>query len=111
MYVDFNTPMWTRGNFPSVEPNGTEIVDPWAGTGNDNTPFDQEFYLILDVNVGGTNGWFPDNQGSKPWMDASANAMKDFYGALDLWYATWTSPKMVISNVQIWQQCNGNEDL
>lgn len=29
-----------------------------------------EFYLILDVAVGGTNGWFPDGS-EKPWLDGS----------------------------------------
>ena len=30
-----------------------------------------EFYLIMNVAVGGTNGWFPDNVGDKPWLDKS----------------------------------------
>ena len=29
-----------------------------------------EFYLILNLAVGGTNGWFPDEDG-KPWLDGS----------------------------------------
>jgi hypothetical protein len=29
------------------------------------------FYLILDVAVGGTNGWFPDNTGDKPWLNGA----------------------------------------
>ena len=29
-----------------------------------------EFYLILDVGVGGTNGWFPDGK-EKPWYDGA----------------------------------------
>lgn len=32
--------------------------DPWSQTGRDNTPFDQNFYLILNVAVGGTSGYF-----------------------------------------------------
>lgn len=38
-------------------------MDPWSRTGLPNTPFDQEFYLILDVAVGGTNGYFEDGIG------------------------------------------------
>ena len=34
-----------------------------------------EFYLILDVAVGGTNGWFPGGMGNKPWLDESSNAL------------------------------------
>jgi hypothetical protein len=30
-----------------------------------------EFYLILNVAVGGTSGWFPDWAGDKPWLDGS----------------------------------------
>ena len=29
------------------------------------------FFLIMNVAVGGTNGWFPDNLGDKPWLDQS----------------------------------------
>jgi len=29
------------------------------------------FYLILDVAVGGTNGWFPDGAGNKPWLNGA----------------------------------------
>jgi hypothetical protein len=25
----------------------------------------------MDIAVGGTNGWFPEAQGDKPWLDAS----------------------------------------
>lgn len=28
------------------------------------------FYLILDVGIGGTNGWFPDSP-DKPWLNGS----------------------------------------
>ncbi len=29
------------------------------------------FYLILNVAAGGTSGWFPDEEGDKPWNDGS----------------------------------------
>jgi len=32
--------------------------------------FSTAFYLILDIAVGGTNGWFPDGS-EKPWLDGS----------------------------------------
>ena len=47
------------------------------------------FYLILDVAVGGTNGWFPDGAGDKPWLNGALTAMGDFARAQDKWYATW----------------------
>ena len=43
----------------------------------------------MNVAVGGTNGWFPDGIGSKPWIDDSDEAMSDFWAAKDKWYPTW----------------------
>lgn len=31
----------------------------------------------MDVAVGGTNGWFPDGVGNKPWVDSSPTAPFD----------------------------------
>ena len=40
--------------------NATLLANPWADSKSTtgNAPFDQDFYLILNVAVGGTNGWF-----------------------------------------------------
>ena len=38
--------------------HGYRNDDPWSQTGRYNTPFDQPFYLILNVAVGGTGGYF-----------------------------------------------------
>ena len=111
LYTNFDSPLWDRGNFPSVNSNGSRILDMWSHTGRHQTPFDQYFYLILNVAVGGTNGWFEDNVNGKPWLNGSPNAKKDFWQAKDQWYPTWKSPQMEVSRVRIWQQCNGNEDL
>lgn len=32
--------------------------------------FDQKFYLILNVAVGSTNGWWTDGSQGKPWVDS-----------------------------------------
>ena len=68
-----------------------------------------EFYLILSVAVGSTNGWFPESQGNKPWLDHAECAciacllisycslmrhtfvgpMCDFVANQDQWYPTW----------------------
>jgi hypothetical protein len=32
------------------------------------------FYLIINLAVGGTSGWFPDKVGNKPWFDSSLSA-------------------------------------
>lgn len=34
-----------------------------------------EFYLVMDVGVGGIDGWFPDGEGGKPWLDDSGTGM------------------------------------
>ncbi|KAH6904287.1 glucan 1,3-beta-glucosidase [Coprinopsis sp. MPI-PUGE-AT-0042] len=54
-----------------------------------DAPFDQPFYLIINLAVGGTSGWFPDGQGDKPWYDESQTAMRDFANAQDTWSKTW----------------------
>ncbi|KAE9401348.1 concanavalin A-like lectin/glucanase [Gymnopus androsaceus JB14] len=75
LFLKLNKPFFERGDFPSVVQNGSQsemLQNPWVN-GTNATPFDQEFYLILNVAVGGTNGWFPDGQGNKPWIDASDN--------------------------------------
>ncbi|KAI1334656.1 glycoside hydrolase family 16 protein [Xylariaceae sp. FL0016] len=111
LYTNFDEPLWQRGNFPAADSNGTRLDDVWSETGRDNTPFDQQFYLILNVAVGGTNGWFEDGASNKPWIDNSPNAKKDFWNSQDTWYPTWTDPAMEISSVKMWQQCDGNEEL
>lgn len=63
LYTKFyaNDPLWNRGDFSSQAVNNTLAVNPWADstTTTGNAPFDQEFYLILNVAVGARNGWFP----------------------------------------------------
>jgi beta-glucanase (GH16 family) len=107
LYSPFSEPQWTRGDFPSREGNEV-LVDPWSQTGRDNTPFDTEFYLILNVAVGSTNGWFEDGKSGKPWVDDAPSAMADFWAAKDEWYPTWVDGKaqMTIKSIKIWQQCN-----
>lgn len=43
-----------------MDENQTLLANPWAHTNSTsgNAPFDQEFYLILNVAVGSKNGWF-----------------------------------------------------
>ncbi|KAJ6629849.1 concanavalin A-like lectin/glucanase domain-containing protein [Mycena sp. CBHHK59/15] len=120
MYVDsrlhhmfelkLNEPFWDRGAFPTVVQNGTESVileNPWIN-GTRAAPFDQPFYLIMNVAVGGTNGWFPDGP-EKPWLDGSATAPRDFLQAQDKWYPTWSQDvakrAMVVDSVKMWEKC------
>jgi len=78
----FDQSFWKRGQFPSG------VDNPWAGRSN-AAPFDQDFYLVLNVAVGGVNGYFPDGVGGKPWTDKSAHSVNDFWAAKNQWYPTW----------------------
>ena len=111
---------WDRGHYPQTAQNGSSQVvveNVWdKNGGSPAAPFDQPFYLILDLAVGGTSGWFPDGVGNKPWLDGSLStsfprcmhyarpllivrffvlaAMHDFAQAQSTWFATWpTDPK------------------
>jgi len=103
--------LFQQGDFPQIITQGANQVvlqNPWANRGN-NAPFDQPFYLILNVAVGGTNGWFPDGVGNKPWIDQSATAMRDFALNQNTWFPTWpkaTSDRaMVVDSVKMWRTC------
>lgn len=89
-----------------------ENNNPWHGRGN-NAPFDQEFYLILNVAVGGTNGFFGDNQCGKPWHNGDGHAQNRFYDDHG-WYKTWRYPEthqsaMKIDSVKVWS-LDGTEE-
>ncbi|THH03826.1 hypothetical protein EW145_g5982 [Phellinidium pouzarii] len=112
LQLKFNKPFFERGDYPQTVINGSAeipLTNPWVNAGDNAAPFDQQFYLILDVAVGGTQGWFPDGLGNKPWLDGSNTAMYDFARSQDEWYLTWPSdPKrrgMAVSSVKMWQKC------
>lgn len=111
LYTPFENYLWDEANFATMtDGNGTAFSNPWAGTGRTNTPFDQPFYLILSLAVGGTNGWFEDGQAGKPWTDESPTAKREFWSARDTWYPTWTQ-SMQVRRVAMWQQCDGDEGV
>lgn len=109
----FDRNLWTTSNFQPSSSNGTVITNPWATSMHPNiAPFDQEFYLILNVAVGGTNGYFGDGDPTtpnKPWSNAGANPRSDFWNARGSWLNTWPKdPKergMAIDYVKMWQKC------
>lgn len=90
---------WDKASFPKTVHNstdgtmsGTEIVlpNPYQNA-SDAAPFDQKFYLVVDLGVGGTSGWFPDGVGGKPWLDGQGGegAMKSFERDQGRWLKTW----------------------
>jgi len=102
MYVKFGEPFWQRGQFPLADSNGTKFDDPWINSGRSWSPFDQDFYLVLSLGVGGTNGWFQDGEDNKPWVDNSPKAKLDFWKARDKWWPTWQDKgEMIVKSVKV----------
>ncbi|KFZ13159.1 hypothetical protein V501_03864 [Pseudogymnoascus sp. VKM F-4519 (FW-2642)] len=99
---------WDRGEFGDVFVNNTLLPNPWAGSKNRGAPFDQEFYLVMNVAVGSRNGWFLDGVGGKPWVDASTYlAPGAFYQRVDDWLPTWgegNARGMTVKAVKMWQE-------
>ncbi|KAF2036302.1 concanavalin A-like lectin/glucanase [Setomelanomma holmii] len=109
MYTHFDEPFWNYGRFPLADSNGTRLQNPWAHTNSNTAPFDQDFYLVLNVAVGSDNGWFQDGGSGKPWLDGSPTAKKDFWNAKDQWYPTWQDGgQMQVKSVKMWQQSGYN---
>ncbi|CAA9960222.1 hypothetical protein P3342_005655 [Pyrenophora teres f. teres] len=105
MYTRFKHPFHEVGQFPLSDPNGTRLDNPWVGTKGNSAPFDQDFYLILSLGVGATNGWFVDGEDGKPWIDKNYRAKMDFWEARNSWLPTWEDEgKMRIKSITMWQQ-------
>jgi len=79
--VQIDQSFWQRGGW------GNTYNNPWAA-GDEDAPFDQQFFLIFNVAVGGTNGYFPDGNG-KPWSNSDPHAVNAFWSAEGEWYNTW----------------------
>ncbi len=91
------TSMWTFGGFDK-----TAFDNPWVGRGN-GAPFDQKFYIIMNLAVGGTGGYFPDGSG-KPWSNTDPNAVNAFFEAQSQWFPTWKgdASALQVDWVRVW---------
>nr|AGA16572.1 Gram negative bacteria-binding protein 2 [Coptotermes formosanus] len=94
---------WELGQFSSQV---GAVDNPWE-YGNKMAPFDQPFYFILNVAVGGVNSYFPDdaeNPGGKPWLNTSPQASTDFWNGRDQWLPTWSGDDaaMQVDYVKVW---------
>nr|UCK81490.1 coelomic cytolytic factor-1 [Arenicola marina] len=111
--IDQN-PSWT-GFYDFGAPWNPPPTNPWAD-GSLMAPFDQNFHFLLNVAVGGTNGFIPDdsqasNRGDqypKPWNNGMSqkDGMNSFYSAQDDWYWTWTrgdTGTMQVNSVQVYE--------
>lgn len=99
--VDTSTQsFWERGEWENRD-------NPWAHEKDINAPFNQEFFLILNVAAGGTNGYFPDGQCGKTWSDTDPHSVNAFWNSHGSWYTTWDYPAtnqaaMKIDSIQVW---------
>jgi len=96
------------GNYPfDQEVDINTINHPWQPEkgATKMTPFDEEYYLILNLAVGGTNGFFPDEAvPGKPWSNMGNTAFRDFWMAHEQWYPTWEgeAAALQIDYVRVW---------
>lgn len=89
----------TESFFERGDWNATVWHNPWRNRGN-SAPFDRRFFLILNLAVGGVNGYFPDGD-EKPWGNSDPDSVNNFYNARDDWYPTWTQ-SFQIDSVRVW---------
>ncbi|KAJ8935957.1 hypothetical protein NQ318_015792 [Aromia moschata] len=94
---------WELGE---LDPTGLE--NPWK-SGSKMAPFDEEFYIILNLAVGGVN-YFPDDaingNGAKPWINSSPKAATDFWEGREQWLPTWNvgtdDSHLQVDYVRVW---------
>ncbi len=81
----------------------TNRSNPWQYSKNKNAPFDRPYYLILNLAVGGTAGYFRDGVAAKPWSDTSQRASSEFYDNKGQWWSTWGDhSNFQIDSVKVW---------
>lgn len=103
-FVAADEGFWKRGGFDE-----SGRANPWQHSSSLMAPFDQEFYLIMNLAVGGVN-YFSDNlrnEGSqKPWNNDSPQASLDFWRGRDNWLPTWnrntTDSHLQVDYVRVW---------
>lgn len=99
---------WSRGAFDALVPG---VMNPWRLAATNTAPFDQEFYLIMNLAVGGSQH-FPDdatNSVSKPWTNDSPTAAADFWNSRNAWLPTWNleqnlsrDASLIVDYVRVW---------
>ena len=94
---------WELGNFSESTHN------PWASE-SIVAPFDQEFFIIMNLAVGGNNGCFHENfKPSALWDNDEQNhgkLMKQFCENRNKWLPTWKGENtaLKIDYVEVWKQ-------
>lgn len=79
LQVDFTKQsFWEKAQYPA------SFENPWKGEPN-AAPFNREFYLIINLAVGGTSGYFPEGMGGKPWSNTSPKSVNEFWNNRGAW--------------------------
>lgn len=96
--VDAGSGFWNRGNFAS-----SGLPNPWT-QGTIMAPFDQEFYIIMNLAVGGTayfDDSFVNRNNPKPWWNNSPRASADFWEGRGGWDPTWERAHTDFSHMKV----------
>ncbi|XP_050515647.1 beta-1,3-glucan-binding protein-like isoform X1 [Diabrotica virgifera virgifera] len=94
---------WELGELSS-----SGLDNPWKRNSK-MAPFDQEFYIVINLAVGGVN-YFPDNANNsprgKPWSNTSPNAATNFWEGREQWLPTWNigteDSHLQVDYVKVW---------
>lgn len=106
--IKAGTGFWTRGAFDTIAPG---ISNPWRLSTTNMAPFDQEFFIIINLAVGGVEHFPEDavNADGKPWKNTDPSAASDFWNARNLWLPTWNidqnlsrDASLIVDYVRIW---------
>lgn len=70
--------------------------------------FESQFHILINLAIGGTNGFFPDNE-EKPWSNSMHNAMTAFWRGRSQWTPTWNfnstdaqASSLAVESVRVW---------
>jgi len=101
-----DTDFFTKGGWKNQD-------NPWKDQPK-NAPFNKDFYLILNVAVGGTTGYFPEGQCAKPWSNNDPHSVNAFWNSWGAWYPTWNYPQtnqsaLKVDSVKVWSLDPKNE--
>lgn len=102
--ISVGSGFWDRGNF-----GATGLPNPWT-QGTIMAPFDQEFYIILNLAVGGTmffDDSFTNRDSPKTWTNNSPRAAADFWEGRHYWEPTWEKTHtdhshLIVDYVRVW---------
>jgi len=100
--VDLTKSFWKKANDANLGWEAAKYFNPWKNQ-DISAPFNQEFFLILNNAVGGTNGYFSENVPNKPYRN-NANAFADFWRNKASWLPTWrgNDTALQVDSVKVW---------